>query len=72
MLQDAGFKRRTNDERGFEPEGFEWEAKGIGRIVFTPHVTDIDFTVENYNFRAHLTKEVTKNSTVQSQSRTHA
>lgn len=63
MIQDAKFKRSENyqvreDKRGVEPEGFEWEADGIGRIVFTPHVTDIDFTVEGYNFKAHLTKEV--------------
>lgn len=61
--KDAKFKRSENyqvreDKRGVEPEGFEWEADGIGRIVFTPHVTDIDFTVEGYNFKAHLTKEL--------------
>lgn len=60
MLQDAGFKRNGNlgEKRGVEPEGFEWEANGIGRIVFTPHVTEIDFTVEGYNFKALLTEEV--------------
>ena len=61
--QDAKFTTKEHDEewddnRGEEPEGFEWEANGIGRISVTPHVTDLDFTVEGYRFKAHLTKEV--------------
>ena len=62
MIQDAKFTRSGNAqecrERGAEPEGFKWEANGIGSIVVTPHVTVFDFTVEGYNFKAHLTKEV--------------
>lgn len=58
MIQDAKFTRSGNAQRGAEPEGFKWEANGIGSIVVTPHVTAFDFTVEGYNFKAHLTKEV--------------
>jgi hypothetical protein len=61
--QDAKFTKKEIDEewgdnRGEKPEGFEWEANGTGRISVTPHVTDLDFTVEGYHFKAHLTKEV--------------
>ncbi|KAG0603364.1 hypothetical protein M758_10G087700 [Ceratodon purpureus] len=61
--KDAKFTTKEHDEewddnRGEEPEGFEWEANGIGRISVTPHVTDLDFTVEGYRFKAHLTKEL--------------
>ena len=63
MIQDAKFTRNEKaeehrKERGVEPQGFRWEADGIGSVVVTPHVTDFDFTVEGYNFKAHLTKEV--------------
>lgn len=62
VIQDAKFIRNGDGEgcreRGVEPEGFKWEADGIGNIVVTAHVTDFDFTVEGYNFKAHLTKEV--------------
>ena len=61
--QDAKFTKKENgqewgDNRGEEPEGFEWQANGIGRITVTPHVTDLDFTVDGYRFKAHLTNEV--------------
>ena len=62
IIQDAKFTRNRNaqecGERNVEPEGFRWEANGIGSIVVTPHVTEFDFTVEGYHFKAHLTKEV--------------
>ena len=62
-LQDAKFSEKENDQewgenRGEEPEGFEWEVNGVGKIIVTPHTTDLDFTVEGYTFKAHLTKEV--------------
>lgn len=61
LEQDAKFMKKEidqewGDSRGEEYEGFEWEANGIGRIVVTPRVTDLDFTVEGYHFTAHLTK----------------
>lgn len=63
MIQDAKFTKKENheewgDKRGEKPEGFEWEANGIGRFIVTPHNVDLDFTVEGYHFKAHLTKEV--------------
>ncbi|KAG0610707.1 hypothetical protein M758_7G085500 [Ceratodon purpureus] len=60
--KDAKFTRNRNaqecGERNVEPEGFRWEANGIGSIVVTPYVTEFDFTVEGYHFKAHLTKEM--------------
>ena len=61
--QDAKFSEKENDQewganRGEEPESFEWEVDGVGKIIVTPHTTDLDFTVEGYTFKAHLTKEV--------------
>lgn len=68
-MQDAKFKEKEHSkkweaDRGQEPDGFEWEAEGIGRIVVTPHTTDLDFTVEGYRFKAHLTKEVSYFGTI--------
>lgn len=61
-IQDAKFTKKEQDEewenKGEKPEGFEWEANGVGRISVTPHVTDVECTVEGYTFKAHLTKEV--------------
>jgi hypothetical protein len=61
--KDAKFLRKENDEqwgddKGERPEGFEWDAGEIGRFVVTPHNIDLDFTVEGYHFKAHLTKEL--------------
>lgn len=60
--KDAKFTKKEQDEewenKGEKPEGFEWEANGVGRISVTPHVTDVECTVEGYTFKAHLTKEL--------------
>jgi hypothetical protein len=46
------------EDLGLEPRGFHWIANGVGSLKAKPHSIDLDFTVEGYHFKAHLTKEV--------------